>query len=209
MLKGNLCRCTGYHAIEDAIRGIGPWRRTRPVAPAAPASPTPLRPRRSSPARPATQWISRWRECSTSRWCARPTPHAKVIAIRKERRSRSRAFTRCSPGRTSRGASTPRRLHDDYHVDPDDTYILDNVVRFVGQRVVAVVAETEGAAEEGCRRLEVDYEVLPAVFDPEKAMLPPACPTAQGVLFTQPTINYPRGGVARHRKVLFEPSKEG
>jgi Aerobic-type carbon monoxide dehydrogenase, large subunit CoxL/CutL homologs len=66
----------------------------------------------------------------------------------------------------------PRRLyttatHDDFHVDPDDTYMLDNVVRFVGQRVVAVVAETEGAAEEACRLIEIDYEVLPAVFDPE------------------------------------------
>ena len=73
----------------------------------------------------------------------------------------------------------PRRLyttatHDDYHVDPDDTYMLDNVVRFVGQRVAAVVAETEGAAEEGCRLLEVDYEMLPAVFDPEEAMEPGA-----------------------------------
>ena len=64
--------------------------------------------------------------------------------------------------------------HDDYHVDPNDTYMLDNVVRFVGQRVAAVVAETEGAAEEGCRKIEVDYEVLPAVFDPEEAMQPGA-----------------------------------
>ena len=55
-------------------------------------------------------------------------------------------------------------------MDPDDTLVLDNVVRFVGQRVAAVIADTEAAAEEGCRRLVVDYEVLPAVFDPDAAM---------------------------------------
>jgi len=37
-----------------------------------------------------------------------------------------------------------------------------------------VVADTEGAAEEGCRQLQVEYEVLPAVFDAEEAMLPGA-----------------------------------
>src|SRR5262249_59942183 len=73
----------------------------------------------------------------------------------------------------------PRRLystatHEDHLVDPEDTYVLDNVVRFVGQRVAAVVAETEAAAEEGCRKLEVDYEILPAVFDPVAAMEPGA-----------------------------------
>ena len=52
--------------------------------------------------------------------------------------------------------------------------MLDKIVRFVGQRVAAVVAESEGAAEAGCRKLDVDYEVLPAVFDPEKAMRPGA-----------------------------------
>jgi CO/xanthine dehydrogenase Mo-binding subunit len=47
---------------------------------------------------------------------------------------------------------------------------LDNVVRFVGQRVAAVVADSVGAAEEACRRVDVDYRLLPAVFDPEEAM---------------------------------------
>jgi CO/xanthine dehydrogenase Mo-binding subunit len=61
-------------------------------------------------------------------------------------------------------------IHTDHLVDPDDTMILDNVMRFVGQRVVAVVADSVGAAEEGCRRVAVEYEVLPAVFDPEEAM---------------------------------------
>ena len=36
--------------------------------------------------------------------------------------------------------------------------VLDDVVRFIGQRVAAVVADSEAAAEEGCRRLVVDYE---------------------------------------------------
>ena len=52
--------------------------------------------------------------------------------------------------------------------------MLDNVARFVGQRVAAVVAETEGAAEAGCRALQVEYEILPAVFDPVVAMRPGA-----------------------------------
>ncbi len=43
-------------------------------------------------------------------------------------------------------------------------------MRFVGQRVVAVLADSVAAAEEGCRRVAVEYEVLPAVFDPEQAM---------------------------------------
>src|SRR5258705_203604 len=73
----------------------------------------------------------------------------------------------------------PRRLystalHEDHLVDPDDTYMLDNVARFVGQRIAAVIAETEGAAEAGVRALKVDYEILPAVFDPVAAMEPGA-----------------------------------
>ena len=47
-------------------------------------------------------------------------------------------------------------------------------MRFIGQRVAGVLAESEAAAEAGCRALEVEYEVLPAVFDPEAAMQPGA-----------------------------------
>ncbi len=86
------------------------------------------------------------------------------------RRSPCRASSPSLPGRTCRGASSARRRMRITCVDPDDTYMLDNVVRFVGQRVAAVVAETEAAAEEGCRLLDVEYEILPAVFDPEAAM---------------------------------------
>ncbi|WP_216918092.1 molybdopterin-dependent oxidoreductase [Nocardia noduli] len=54
--------------------------------------------------------------------------------------------------------------------DPDDTYVLDRTVRFVGQRVAAVVAETLGAAKAASRLLRIEYDLLPAVFDPADAL---------------------------------------
>lgn len=57
---------------------------------------------------------------------------------------------------------------------PYDTYLLDSKVRFVGDRVAAVAAESRGIAEQALRMIEVDYEVLPAVLDMEKATAPGA-----------------------------------
>jgi CO/xanthine dehydrogenase Mo-binding subunit len=47
-------------------------------------------------------------------------------------------------------------------------------VRFVGDRVAAVAAETVEAAEEALGLIEVEYQQLPAVFDPLEAMQPDA-----------------------------------
>jgi carbon-monoxide dehydrogenase large subunit len=48
------------------------------------------------------------------------------------------------------------------------------VVRFVGDIVAVVVAETPYQAYDALQLIEVDYEVLPAVVDPEKARRPGA-----------------------------------
>ncbi len=53
---------------------------------------------------------------------------------------------------------------------PYDTYLLDSKLRFVGDRVAAVAAETRAIAEEALRRIEVEYEVLRPVLDMEHAM---------------------------------------
>ena len=53
---------------------------------------------------------------------------------------------------------------------PYDNYIFDNKVRFVGDRVACVAAETKEIAEQAVKLITVEYEVLPAIFDPEKAM---------------------------------------
>ncbi|HZL86283.1 MAG TPA: molybdopterin cofactor-binding domain-containing protein, partial [Candidatus Krumholzibacteria bacterium] len=57
---------------------------------------------------------------------------------------------------------------------PYDVFMLDRKVRFVGDRVAVVAAESVELAERALALLEVDYEVLPAVFDPEEAMRPGA-----------------------------------
>ena len=48
---------------------------------------------------------------------------------------------------------------------PYDRQILDEVVRYVGDEVAFVVAETDRAAERALRLIKVDYEVLPALLD--------------------------------------------
>jgi putative selenate reductase molybdopterin-binding subunit len=57
---------------------------------------------------------------------------------------------------------------------PYDTFMLDNKVRFIGDRVAVVVAAGRRVAEKACALLEVDYEVLPAILDPKDALLPGA-----------------------------------
>lgn len=57
---------------------------------------------------------------------------------------------------------------------PLDFVSLDSKVRYVGDRVAAVAAETPEIAEEALRLIEVEYEVLPAVLDPRDAMKPGA-----------------------------------
>ncbi|QRN86862.1 xanthine dehydrogenase molybdenum-binding subunit XdhA [Clostridia bacterium] len=53
---------------------------------------------------------------------------------------------------------------------PRDKYILDNKVRFVGDYVAAVAAETPEIANQAVKLIKVEYEELPSVFSPEKAI---------------------------------------
>jgi len=53
---------------------------------------------------------------------------------------------------------------------PYDTRIFDKKVRYVGDRVALVAAETEEIAEEAISKIEVEYDILEPLFDPERAM---------------------------------------
>jgi len=57
---------------------------------------------------------------------------------------------------------------------PQDAFSLDHKVRFVGDRVAFVAAETEEIAERALELIEVEYEELPAILDSRDSMKPDA-----------------------------------
>jgi 4-hydroxybenzoyl-CoA reductase subunit alpha len=55
-------------------------------------------------------------------------------------------------------------------VGHDETALAVEKVRYVGDNVACVVAETEAVAEKALELIDVEYEPLPAWFDPEESM---------------------------------------
>ena len=173
-LKGNICRCTGYRAIEDALDGKKnvddavaagtAFGRSLP----APAGPQVVRGTARYTFDVAIEGVLHIKLLRS------PHPHARIVAIDK-----TAALAVPGVHAVLSHEDAPDRLfstarHEKAWMDPDDTRVLDEIVRFIGQKVAAVVAETEAAAEEGCRRLTVDYDILPAVVDPAQAIAPGA-----------------------------------
>lgn len=171
-LKGNLCRCTGYRSVRESIEAaLGPDQQATSGSTAG-AIGRSVRP-------PAAERIVSGREPYTFddppddllhlSVLGSPHAHARITRIDT---TAAEALDGVEIVLTHRDVpdmlfSTAR--HEHRTDDPDDTRILDDTVRYVGQRVAAVVATSPAVAEQACRLIEVEYEILPAVFDPESA----------------------------------------
>src|SRR5262247_2242176 len=70
-------------------------------------------------------------------------------------------------GEDCTGLKIGRRLYD-------MPILADGVVRFIGEKVAAVAADTEEIAEEAAGLIDVEYEETDPVLDPLKAMEPSA-----------------------------------
>lgn len=88
------------------------------------------------------------------------------------------------------------------------TFIFDETVRYVGDEVACVIADDEEIAQEALELIEVEYELLPFVLDPEAALRPEA-PTVQpgGNLLNGKPDLYERGDLQKgfaHAEVIVE-----
>ncbi len=172
-LKGNLCRCTGYRAVADAVAGIPAQVRARPGAAVGAAVGAPAGPQVVTGAARYTFDVD-VPGLLHLKVLRSPHAHARVVAV-----DTSAALAVPGVELILTHKDAPDRLfstaqHEIATDDPADTRVLDDVVRFIGQRIAAVVATSEAAAEEACRRLQVEYELLPAVIDPVLALAPGA-----------------------------------
>ncbi|WP_024514493.1 molybdopterin cofactor-binding domain-containing protein [Bradyrhizobium sp. Tv2a-2] len=194
-LKGNICRCTGYRAIEDALDGKTNIEEVEAGAAFGRSLPAPAGP---LVVRGAARYTfdTEIEGLLHIKLVRSPYPHARIKSIDK-------TVALGVPGVATvlTYEDSPDRLystarHEKAWMDPDDTLMLDRVVRFIGQRVAAVVAETEAAAEEGCRKLAIDYETWPAVFEPAQAIAPGAPVIHPGRTTEQRVANAARNIVA-------------
>ncbi|MEY9104013.1 putative selenate reductase molybdopterin-binding subunit [Bradyrhizobium yuanmingense] len=171
-LKGNICRCTGYRSIEDAILGKtnvetsveagAAFGRSLP----APAGPNVVRGTARYTFDTAIDGLLHIKLLRS------PHAHARIVAIDKWDALSIPGVHAVLTHEDAPSVLISTARHEKDWMDPEDTRVLDDVVRFVGQKVAAVVAETEAAAEAACRKLKVSYEILPALIDPEQAMAP-------------------------------------
>ncbi len=92
-----------------------------------------------------------------------PYPHARLIRMDTSRAQQVPGVHTVLTGADVRGIRYGRRLFD-------VPVLAEDRVRFIGERVAAVAAEDRDAAEEALTLIEVEYETLPAVFDPLEAL---------------------------------------
>jgi CO/xanthine dehydrogenase Mo-binding subunit len=102
-----------------------------------------------------------------------PYAHARIVRVHTEA---ARALP--SVHAVLSGDDTPTRMTGIHH--KQHRILATHKVRFIGEEVVAVVAEDEETARDALDLVRVDYEELPAITDPEQALAPGAIEIQRG-----------------------------
>ncbi len=107
-----------------------------------------------------------------------PHPHARVLKVDVSEAEKlpgvKAVIHRGNVQNTYYNSAAPMYTTVPYLKPVLDQQIFPEKVRFVGDEVAAVAATSEKIAQEALKRIKVEYEVLPAVFDIKEALAPDA-----------------------------------
>ncbi|MGV8970621.1 MAG: molybdopterin-dependent oxidoreductase [Microbacteriaceae bacterium] len=173
LLKGNLCRCTGYRSIGDALCGVSNTETASAGEAAGRSIAPPAATRVVTGSEPYTLDLPTTAVLHLA-ILGSPHPHARITRICVDAAAELPGVHAVLTHLDSPSVHFSTGRHEHRTDDPDDTLVLDPVLRFRGQRVAAVVADSVAIAERALELIDVDYDVLDAVFDPEIARSPGA-----------------------------------
>lgn len=170
-LRPNLCRCTGYAAIVRAVQQASDRRQVFPIPETGGAH---VRFVGRSVARPDARAKVTGEAIFAADLHFENMLHAKVLRSAEPHariRHINTADAKALPGviavltaQDIPGVRTHGTIRADW-----PTLCWDKV-RYIGDGVALVAAESEAVAEEALRLIEVDYEPLPGVFSPRAAL---------------------------------------
>jgi putative selenate reductase molybdopterin-binding subunit len=193
-IAGVLCRCTGYHKpVQAILRAAAVMRGEAPPS----LTMTPVSPQMITvPEMKTCQVVGKpekkvdaiklvqGKPAFTADIDLRNMLHAKILhsphahaRIKKIDARKARALPGVAAVLTWQ--DLPRVVYStagqsDPIPGPLDMFSLDDKVRFVGDRVAFVAAETSDIAEQALKLIDVEYELLPVLLDPAEAMKPGA-----------------------------------
>ncbi len=173
-LRRNLCRCTGYIPIVRAIQAVASGRpeayRLGPQARLAGIGQSPARKDAIAKATGRAAYAADRARPDMLHAAALhpPVPHARIRRIDVGRAQRAPGVVAVLtaqdvPGQNLFGP-----------IQPDQPVLCNQVVRFTGDTIAVVVAESEQQARAALPLIEVDYEELPRVTTCEEALSPDA-----------------------------------
>lgn len=176
-LEHNLCRCTGYGAIIRAIEKVaGQVATPQPAAPEEPGlnvvgQPVPRPDARAKATGAAIYAADLFFDHMLHAKVVRSKyPHGRVVSIDV---GRARSVPGVAAVLTARDVPGVRY---NGHVRRDWPILVaeGETVRYMGDAIALVAAETEEIASQAAELVSVEYEPLPGVFSPQEALAPGA-----------------------------------